>query len=314
MSATRLPAAVAEAIEWLALQRSGAMSSAERQRFEQWLQASPDNTLAWQRLQQRIGQAFSEVPERSRDMLNRAGASRRHLLRGALGITGLGVGAWWLQRQGLLPMAGPDLQTAVAQRRPFILADGSRVLLNARSRVDLAFDAKQRTLILHEGALNVEVAVDPSRPLVVRTPFGEARALGTRFSVALGEQSAHVWVQASRVQVSVAGAAPLELRAGQGAGLDGRGVQRLDPAQARAAAWEDGVLEVHDRTLGEVVQALRPYRHGWLRITDEAAVLRVSGVFPLDDSEQALRSLQEVLPIRVQQPVGWWTQLSLREK
>ncbi|GAB7531313.1 FecR family protein [Pseudomonas sp. 3A(2025)] len=314
MSAARLPAAVAEAIEWLALQRSGAMTAAERQHFEQWLHTNPDNHLAWQRLEQRIGQAFSEVPERSHDMLNRAGASRRHLLRGALGITGLGVSAWWLQRQGLLPMTGSDLQTAVAQRKPFILADGSRVLLNARSRVDLAFDAQQRTLILHEGALNVEVAADPNRPLVVRTPFGEARALGTRFSVALGEQAAQVWVQSSRVQASVPGGIALELRAGQGAWLDGRHVQRLDPAQARAAAWEDGVLEVHDRALGEVIQALRPYRHGWLRITDDAAALRVSGVFPLDDSEQALRSLQEVLPIRVQQPFGWWTQLSLLEK
>lgn len=314
MSAPRLPAAVAEAIEWLALQGSGAMTGAEQQRFELWLHASPDNTVAWQRLQQRLGQAFGEVPERSRDMLHRAGASRRHLLRGALGITGLGASVWWLQRQGLLPMAGSDLQTGVAQRRPFTLADGSRVLLNARSRVDLAFDAQQRTLILHEGALNVEVAADPSRPLVVRTPFGEARALGTRFSVTLAEHGAQVWVQSSRVQASMAGAAPLELRAGQGAWLDGRSVQRLDPAQARAAAWEDGVLEVHDRALGEVIQALRPYRHGWLRITDDAAALRVSGVFPLDDSEQALRSLQEVLPIRVQQPFGWWTQLSLCEK
>lgn len=314
MSAARLPTAVAEAIEWLALQRSGTMGAADQQRFEHWLHASPDNGQAWQRLQQRLGQAFSTAPGLSREVLSRAGDGRRQLLRGALSVTGLGLGAWWLHGQGLLSLGASDLQTGVAQRQPFTLADGSRVLLNARSRVDLAFDAQQRTLILREGALNIEVAADATRPLVVRTAFGEARALGTRFSVALDERGAQVWVQSSRVQASVPGASALELRAGQGAWLDGRQVHPLDPRQARAAAWEDGLLEVHDRALGEVVQALRPYRRGWLRITEDAAALRVSGVFALDDSEQTLRTLQEVLPIRVEHRLGWWTQLSLREK
>lgn len=314
MSAARLPAAVAEAIEWLALRRSGSMSAADQQRFEQWLHSTPDNGLAWQRLEQRIGQAFSTAPGLSREVLDRAGSSRRHLLRGALSVTGLGLGAWWLQRQGWLPMAASDLHTGVAQRHAFTLADGSRVLLNARSRVDLVFDARQRTLILREGALNVEVAADAHRPLVVRTTFGEARALGTRFSVALAERGAQVWVQSSRVEASVPGTAPLTLRAGQGAWLDGHQARPLDPSHARAAAWEDGVLEVHDRALGDVIDALRPYRRGWLHITDDAAALRVSGVFPLDDSEQALRSLQEVLPVRVEQHLGWWTRLSLRER
>lgn len=312
MNAAQLPPAVVAAIEWLTLQRSGAMSAADRQRFEHWLHASPEHAQAWQQLQQRVGQVFSGTPHSSREMLERAGSSRRHLLRGALGLTGLGLGAWWLQGHGLLPGLGADLQTAVAQRQRFDLPDGSRVLLNANSRVDLAFDSRQRILLLRQGALNIEVAHDPDRPLLVRTAFGEAQALGTRFSVALQEQSAQVWVQQSQVRVSVPGAAPLQLRAGQGARLDGRQVQLLDPQLARAAAWEDGRLEVHDRNLGEVIDALRAYHPGWLRISDQAAALRVTGIFPLDDSSQALRILQEVLPVRVERPVTWWTQVSLR--
>ena len=66
------------------------------QHFEQWLHSSPDHGLAWQRLEQRIGQAFSTAPGLSREVLDRAGSSRRHLLRGALSVTGLGLGAWWL--------------------------------------------------------------------------------------------------------------------------------------------------------------------------------------------------------------------------
>ena len=89
-------------------------------------------------------------------------------------------------------------------------------------------------------------------------------------------------------------------------------MRQLDPRQAGEGVWEDGLLEVHDQPLGEIIEALRPYRRGVLRISNDAAALRVSGVFPLDNSDQALRSLQEVLPIKVEQHFNWWTQLSLR--
>ncbi|WEK07340.1 MAG: FecR family protein [Candidatus Pseudomonas colombiensis] len=310
MNANRLPAPVEQAVEWMALQRSGSMSDADRQRFSLWLHASPDNQQAWARLEQRLGQAFEALPAVSRQVLSRPGHSRRHLLRGALGLAGVGLSIGWLQGQGWLSLMGNDLSTGVAQRKPFTLEDGSRVLLNAQSRVDLAFDRQQRTLILREGALNIQVAHDPTRPLVVRTAFGEARALGTRFSVSLGSSEARLWVQESQVQLSVPGQAPHTFGVGQGAAFDGRRIDRLPASQA--SAWESGQLVVHDQPLGEVIDALRPYRRGVLRVNGEASRLRVSGVFPLDNSAQALRSLQEVLPIQVEQHLGWWTQISLR--
>lgn len=312
MSTAQLPTPVADAIEWLALQRSGAMSDDERQRFQSWLNASADNHLAWQRLEQRLGLAFAEVPALSRQVLSTRTTGRRQLLRGALAVAGVGAGSWWLQRAGLLPLLGSDLQTGLAERRPFTLDDGSRVVLNAQSRVDIAFSAKQRTLVLHEGALSIHVATDLQRPLSVSTAFGEARALGTRFSVTLRDDSADVWVQESRVRLTSANGAQLELGSGQGAVLSPAGIRALDSRRASEGTWEDGFLEVHDQALGSVIEALRPYRRGVLRITPDAAALRVSGVFALDDSTRVLRSLEETLPVRVEQRFGWWTQLSLR--
>lgn len=312
MNSPRLPQAVLEAVEWMSVQRSGSMSEQEQQRFQQWLQASSEHQQAWARLEQRLGLAFSEVPALSRQVLSHSSSSRRRLLRGALGLAGVGLGGWWLQRHGLLPLAGNDLYTGVAERRPFRLEDGSQLLLNAQSRVDLAFSEQQRTLILREGALSIQVASDPRRPLVIRTPFGEARALGTRFSVILSATQAQVWVQESRVQLSGSGASALTLGPGQGALLDAKGIQPLDPRRASASAWENGQLVVHDQPLGEVLDALRAYHRGWLRSSAPAEALRVTGVFALDDSEQALRALQEALPIRVERHLGWWTQVSLR--
>ncbi|WP_282876963.1 hypothetical protein [Pseudomonas peli] len=63
----------------------------------------------------------------------------------------------------------------MAQRKPFTHEGQQPRAAQRASRVDLAFDGQQRALILREGALNVQVAHDPTRPLVVRTAF-EARA------------------------------------------------------------------------------------------------------------------------------------------
>ncbi len=312
MTMAQLPPAVAEAIEWLALQRSGAMLDSDRQRFQHWLGLSAENQLAWQRLQQRLGQAFADVPAQSHHVLSARTSGRRQLLRGALAVTGVGVGGWWLQRIGALPWVGSDLQTGFAERRPFALEDGSQLVLNAQSRVDIAFGAQQRTLTLREGALSIQVAADSQRPLVVVTPFGEAQALGTRFTVLLREHSADVWVQESRVKVRAANGASVQLSSGQGARLSPGGIQLLEARHAGEGTWEDGFLEVHDQALGSIIEALRPYRRGIIRISPEAAELRVSGVFPLDDSTQALRSLEETLPLRVEQRFGWWTQITLR--
>ncbi|MDG6398658.1 FecR family protein [Pseudomonas quasicaspiana] len=312
MNSNDLSPSIKQAIEWVARQRSGQMSETEQQHFKQWLISNEENRVAWHTLEQRLGTIFSNLPEVSHQVLSKAGRSRRNLLRGALGLASVGLGGWWLQRAGLLPGMGNDLQSGFAERRPFVLEDGSRVVLNAQSRADLVMTKSQRRLILREGALSIQVAADPQRPLIVQTIYGDIRALGTRFSVTLREQGAHVWVQESRVQLTSPSGARQELTAGQGALLSETGVHLLDPRQAGEGVWEDGFLEVHDQPLGEVIEALRPYRRGILRISPQASGLRVSGVFPLDKSDEALRSLQEVLPIKVEHHLNWWTQLSLR--
>lgn len=313
MSADRLPTAVAEAVQWLARSRSGEMNEAEQCRFEQWLHADAGNRQAWERLGERLERSFGKLPGPapiSRQTLSHGNTARRRLLRGALCVAGLGVGASMLRQQGYL--GGDVLRSGTAERPSFTLADGSRLQLNAQSRVALDFTSSQRTLVLHDGALDIQVAPDALRPLVVVTRFGEARALGTRFMVTLREHEARVWVEESRVALAGAGAAQLELAAGEGARLDATGLHRLDPRQQGAEAWRDGLLQVHDASLGEIAEALRPYRRGFLTVDADALDLRISGVFPLDDSEQALTSLQEALPVEVDRHFGLWTRLRRR--
>jgi transmembrane sensor len=56
-----------------------------------------------------------------------------------------------------------------------------------------------------------------------------------------------------------------------------------------------------------VVDALRPYHRGFVRVAPEIRELRVQGVFPLNDPERALAALAETLPIRVDHYSPWLT-------
>ncbi|MDT4829116.1 hypothetical protein FQZ97_625300 [compost metagenome] len=56
-----------------------------------------------------------------------------------------------------------------------------------------------------------------------------------------------------------------------------------------------------------MVEALRPYHRGLIRVAPAVRPLRVQGVYPLDDPERALTALAETLPIRVSHYGPWLT-------
>lgn len=57
--------------------------------------------------------------------------------------------------------------------------------------------------------------------------------------------------------------------------------------------------------LGSVVERLRPYFPGVIRVTDEAASLPVTGVFPLDQPLRALDALVHTLPLKISRYAGY---------
>ena len=145
----------------------------------------------------------------------------------------------------------------------------------------------------------MSVAPDARRPFLVQTAEGTVRALGTRYMVRQQAQRTVVVVHEHEVEVETMSGAHGTVRAGTGARFD---ALRMDTPRAELmaeAAWEAGWIDVRGRPLAEVIAALRPYRSGSLRISMAAGGLPVSGHFPLDDTDAALRSLQESMPIHI---------------
>lgn len=307
-SARRLDPIAERAIDWLVRLDSGSATAEDRSAFEAWLDADPRHRNAWQTisglLQQPVAtlrEAENHLPgQRHAARLALTAPQRRKALRNsAAALLLVSLGGYALNRQHPLGTLVADLHTATGERRQVQLADGSTLRLNARSAVDVEYSASMRLLRLRKGEILIHTAPDPARPFVVQTPHGQARALGTRFSVRRLDAHSELAVLEHRVQLTATNGAQQVFDAGSTARFDGTRIQPLAASAATRAAWADGQLDVRDQALGEVIDALRPYKRGHLRVSLQAAALRVYGVFPLDDPDAALLALAETQPIAI---------------
>ncbi len=91
----------------------------------------------------------------------------------------------------------------------------------------------------------------------------------------------------------------LQLAAGHEVHYDRAGFGPVQASSSGATAWVDGFLQVRDRPLAEVIDALRPYHNGVLRLDPAVAGLRVSGLYRLDNPQQILDTLARTLPIHI---------------
>jgi transmembrane sensor len=317
MSKPRLDAVSEQAIDWMVRLRAGTPDAALQERFNAWLVMDRAHSQAFEKLQERLGGSFNTVRALDRRLPGQAGEARQVLLqphasrRDALrAIAGLGLlgGSLWLGSQSQFGESLlADLHTGRGQRQSFNLADGSRLSLNAASAVDLRFDDQQRVVILRHGELVIDVAPDPHRPLIVRTAEGEMRALGTRFLVAQEPDASRLVVLQHSVQARLFDGTTQVVKEGQSVVLSSRNITFASADERRRAAWLNGRLNVLDESLEKVVDALRPYSRGFVRVAPEVRSLRVQGVFPLDDPQKTLAALAETLPIRVDHYSPWLT-------
>lgn len=310
------------AIEWLVVMRSGEATPTDRQAFERWLQRDAAHQQAWQRLtgpvdglfanaravnQRHPGQADA-IDGALHDSLRHA-AQRRSMLRGALALGGVSASAALLaHRSWPLQDLLADLRTGTGERRQFALADGSSVLLNARSAANALTGRGPRGVVLQGGEAIAQV-VAAAEPFTLRSLHGQADVapgVAARLLVRQGPQHSLAVALEQPLQLTTAQGAQQTLVPGQAAWFGHHGIDTAPYMAATAATWQRGQLEVHDRPLGEVVAALQAYRRGLLRITSAAAALRVYGSYPLDDTDRALEAMAQTLPVAVHRHPGGW--------
>lgn len=303
-----------QAIAWLVLLRSGDCSRADADAFERWRRADSRHDAVCRRLESVLGAVAATGRHgldtaQVRKLIDVPSTARRRFIGGALALGGLWLGQRLLSESGIEPRQWlADFRTGVAERRSFVLDDGSTITLNACSAATRE-DGDPRRLWLYEGKLLAATLPDPVRSFSIATAHGRVSAQEGRVQVDARPGFTVVTVLEAQVAVEAAGAS-LALAAGQSVRFDARGAGQPFAASGAETAWQDGWLEVRDQPLSEVAEALRPYRRGFLSLDPDAAALRVSGRFPLDDPDRALDALAGTLPVRVSRRGPFWVVVS----
>ncbi|MCW2100031.1 UNVERIFIED_ORG: FecR family protein [Pseudomonas psychrophila] len=300
------------ATRWIVLLRSGHASEADWQAYRQWRAQDLRHEQLCAQLETRLG--VFKVPIAQgvsgkvlQQALTTPVTSRRKLLQGALACTGVALGASLLvsQRTALGELTA-DVSTGTAERRTVSLPDGSELFLNAKSAVDLDFSGPHRIVRLLDGELRVKVAFNPATPFQLVTPQALIHVLGSDLTVREREGQGLVVALKGALQIARQGLETLQLQTGHEVSYDRYGFSPVRLMSLGAAAWVDGLLEVRDVPLAQIIEALRPYRGGVLRIDPAVAELRVSGMFRLDKTEQVLDTLARTLPIQVLRRSDYW--------
>lgn len=302
------------ATRWYVLLRSGQATAGDWQRYEQWRAADPRHDALCRQLETRLG--VFQVPQAqgvSGKVLQQAleaPSSRRHVLQVALAGAGVAVGAAFLAKPMGLTELTADIRTGTGERRTVTLDDGSELLLNAQSAADIQFSPQRRLVRLREGELLAKVASDRRRPFLIQTDQARLCAYGNRFLVREREGQGQVVALNGAVEIDNRHGERLQLAAGHEVHYDRNGFGPIETSSSGATAWVDGFLQVRDRPLAEVIEALRPYHNGVLRLDPAVAELRVSGLYRLDNPQQILDTLARTLPIHITRRTGLWVTVS----
>jgi transmembrane sensor len=303
------------AIAWQLSLDSG--SPVEREEFAKWHAAHEEHARAWRQLGM-LDQRFSVAsgPARTALLQSREGIRRRvrKLGSGLASIVAVfGLALYAGERYLPIDYWLADQRTATGEQRTIRLDDGTLINLNTHSAVDVRFDDKQRRVILQEGEILIETGHGDARPFIVETREGRMRALGTRFLVKREEQGTRLSVLQSAVAAHPQ-SSPEEqvLREGQQMLIRSDGLGPIVALNLGADAWTRGMLVVDNARLEDLVREIGRYRPGLLGVAPEVADLRITGSFPLQNTDLALSALLPTLPVQIEHRTQWWVTVAAK--
>lgn len=304
------PVVARQAVQWWMELRAPEAGVQTQQALQQWRGASPEHEAAWRRIESVVaGMADLPLPLARATLTGVPAQSRRRTVQLLTAMVVVGGSALLVRESGVHRPWLADARTAVGERRTLRLADGTSVDLNTGSAVNIRFTTEHRVLELVAGEVLVQTGQDAlGRPFSVQTDVGNVRAIGTRFTVRAHDNSVEVGVLQGAVELTPAHAAGAARRldAGQQARMSPTVALSAEMMAEGAGSWAEGMLVVSGMRLDDFLTELGRYRSGRLGCDPVVAHLKVSGAYPLADTDKVLAALTSALPVQVHAFTRYW--------
>ena len=326
------PAAEEAAALWAARLDGSDLSTSDRAELNAWLAADPAHRgllSSYCQFAADLEKPLTSLVESGAVQMPPAAAPASAFKRSRLKLfTGSAIAAMAAAIMFAVWIAQPQTQfneiaTAVAQRQSITLSDGTKVDLNAHTRLEVAISASERRVRLAAGEAFFEVQRDPARPFIIETPAGSVRVTGTTFNVRSDAASSlEVTVVEGSVQVRTGGESsssspPVSLGAGDrlSSGRTGVSVKALsDAAIADTWAWRQGQIVFDGVPLRQALARFSHYHGRAMSVTDDVADLLVGGRYSLDDPSGFFAALENVFPLQVMSEADGSVRIISREE
>ncbi|MHC8392750.1 FecR domain-containing protein [Pseudomonas sp. LB3P93] len=284
-----------------------------------WRQAHPVHERAWQRAEA-FAQRMSEIRSPNQRALAHAALrptmSRRTVIKQLSVLLAAGAGAWSMKDAALLQDLTADYHSLIGEQRRIALTDNTHVQLNTDSAINVVFERETRRIKLLRGEMLVtRDKITEGRILSVETAEGRLEAALARFSVRQRAGVTQVSVYEGAValtpwaQVSTS----IPLKAGEQVNFEANGLISRQAVTPASSAWTQGMLVAQGQPLKDFLDELSRYRRGHLACDPSLANVRVSGTFPLANTERIIYAVADTLQLDVQQFTRYWVTLKPRQ-
>ena len=198
-----------EAAEWVSKRMRG-FTPGEQDQFFEWMAANPKHSewygrhiRTWKKLN-RLAQWKPEHSDKANpDLLKYNPPVNYFAFLGAIAaslILGLGI---WSFSGGISRKNATTVQSFVAESyEKHILPDGSQVEMKNGSALKVYYGKKERRIELVSNEAHFNVEKNPDKPFIVRAMGVEFKAVGTAFSVKIGENEVELLVTEGVVEMS----------------------------------------------------------------------------------------------------------------
>jgi transmembrane sensor len=211
--------------------------------------------------------------------------------------------------------AVPDnvYETEIGEQSTVILLDGTQVVLNTNSRIEVTYTDEYRLLRLSHGEIHVDVAPDKNRPFSVIAGDKIVQAVGTAFSLEItDEQRIELVVTEGKVLIGVHQETPLAAAVSPPPVLEPTSVAvvageeiilgapvedivQVSPEEIEVRlSWRSGNLIFRGESLEEAVSEVGRYTTlEFVILDDELKKVRIAGRFRAGDIDGLLAVLRE---------------------
>ncbi|WP_375195591.1 FecR family protein [Sphingobium sp.] len=203
---------------------------------------------------------------------------------------------------------GDQLATKIGEVREVRLADGSVLILDTATRINVDLSAEQRVVNLERGRARFRIAHDAARPFIVRFGQNEITSPGTIFDVSYGNRAAvhllegHADVRVRSWRSSARAEQLFRLRPGeQLAFLDGQALSHsVMSARPADEQWVSGVKNVDDVPISEVITEANGYSTTQIVLADpELGSREIFGSVHIRDIEAVANAIAAFLEAKV---------------